>query len=72
MWGYWRLESMWRSLRLIVNELLSNAVRHAFPDNASGMIFISLQKVGDDGYELVVRDNGKGSDRRRPQEDPSA
>lgn len=45
---------------LIVNELLSNAVRHAFPDNASGMIFISLQKVGDDGYELVVRDNGKG------------
>lgn len=44
---------------LIVNELISNAFKHAFSDQSSGKITVSL-KVNKDGHCLVVQDNGKG------------
>ena len=44
---------------LIVNELLTNALKYAFPDNAKGEISISLQKV-DTTLILKVSDNGIG------------
>jgi two-component sensor histidine kinase len=49
---------------LIVNELVSNALKHAFPlqDHQVGEIHISMHSVpGQDGQiELVVCDNGVG------------
>jgi PAS domain S-box-containing protein len=48
-------------LALIINELLTNAMKHAFPDGRPGEIRISLQEDGHDpAYELVVADNGAG------------
>ena len=47
------------SIGLIVNELVTNAARHAFPDDRSGMITVSLQR-SDKGMELRVEDNGCG------------
>ena len=44
---------------LIVNELVSNAFKYAFPDNAEGEIVISL-KESDDLIHLSVTDNGVG------------
>jgi PAS domain S-box-containing protein len=45
---------------LIVNELVSNALKHAFPDGRQGEISIRLH-AGDDGMiRLTVSDNGKG------------
>ena len=45
---------------LIINELVSNALKHAFPDNRKGEITIHLH-CGDDGrISLTVADNGKG------------
>jgi two-component system CheB/CheR fusion protein len=45
---------------LIVNELVSNALKHAFPDGQDGRIDVSLQD-GDQGQiVLSVRDNGRG------------
>jgi PAS domain S-box-containing protein len=45
---------------LIVNELISNALKHAFPAGRSGRIKISM-KLGDgDIVELRVEDNGVG------------
>jgi len=45
---------------LIINELVSNALKHAFPDNRSGEITIRLNKIKEDEIELVVGDNGIG------------
>ncbi len=45
---------------LIVNELVSNALKYAFPDGREGEIRISLQTTSDNGMELTVTDNGIG------------
>ncbi len=45
---------------LIINELVSNALQHAFPDNRGGTIGVSLRPTGEGRYLLAVRDNGKG------------
>lgn len=47
------------SIGLIVNELVTNAARHAFPDDRSGTITVSLYPA-DKGLELVVEDDGRG------------
>ncbi len=44
---------------LIVNELLSNSLKHAFPDNRSGAITVEAHTSGG-VHTLVVRDNGIG------------
>ena len=44
---------------LIVNELVSNALKHAFSEQDNGRIDISFAK-NDAGYTLSVADNGKG------------
>lgn len=48
------------SLGLIVNELLSNAFKHAFPDGRSGTVRLSLGKNADGGLLLSVDDDGVG------------
>ena len=45
---------------LVVNELVSNVVKHAFPDNRSGEIITSLTIDEADEIELVVSDTGVG------------
>ncbi len=46
---------------LIISELVSNAMKHAFPDGRKGEITIDFHPVGDDGkLALVIRDNGVG------------
>lgn len=47
-------------LGLILTELVSNCFKHAFPDAREGEIMISLQSIGEDEFELVVKDNGIG------------
>ena len=45
---------------LIVNELVSNAFKHAFPNERKGTIWISLYYENDEQINLVVQDNGVG------------
>jgi two-component sensor histidine kinase len=45
-------------LGLLVNELATNAIKHAFPDG-TGRVLLSVQQVGDE-IELTVADNGVG------------
>jgi PAS domain S-box-containing protein len=45
---------------LILNELISNALKHAFPDNRVGEIEIQLRRAQDETIELQVADNGIG------------
>ena len=44
---------------LIVNELITNCLKHAFPDDINGEVHIDLFKI-DDKYVLNVNDNGVG------------
>lgn len=48
-------------LAIIVHELMSNAARHAFPDDRRGSIAIACSRASD-GISLVVRDSGIGAD----------
>jgi len=48
------------SLGLIINELLSNSLRHAFPDKTKGEIQIRLRKIFGTKTELIISDNGVG------------
>jgi two-component sensor histidine kinase len=45
---------------LIVNELVSNALKHAFPDDRAGRLCVELEPFGDKQLVLVVGDNGVG------------
>jgi PAS domain S-box-containing protein len=45
---------------LILNELVSNSLRHAFTDQAKGSILVRLHKNGDSNLKLTVRDSGPG------------
>lgn len=44
---------------LIISELVSNSLKHAFPDGRKGKLIISLKFV-DEHYELIIEDNGVG------------
>lgn len=45
---------------LMVNELISNCLKHAFPNDRKGEVVITITKVGENRYKLEVRDNGVG------------
>ncbi|MTI88535.1 MAG: hypothetical protein FH748_11255 [Balneolaceae bacterium] len=47
---------------LLLNELISNSYEHAFPNNMTGEIFISIKENRNE-YHLCVRDNGVGIPR---------
>ena len=45
---------------LIITELVSNSLKHAFPEGREGEIIISLRPSDKKEYELIVSDNGIG------------
>ncbi|MBL6454561.1 sensor histidine kinase [Belnapia sp. T6] len=47
------------AIALIVNELVTNALKHAFPDDMSGTIRVEFRREGSD-YVLFVVDDGVG------------
>jgi two-component sensor histidine kinase len=44
---------------MVVNELVTNAVKYAYPPTAGGLVLVALAGVGD-GLHLSVRDFGRG------------
>ncbi len=45
---------------LIINELVNNSLKHAFPDRRDGKIEVAFKQVDENMFELVVSDNGIG------------
>ncbi len=45
---------------LIINELVTNSLKHAFINCSEGKIEVSITRKGTNCYSLVVKDNGKG------------
>jgi len=48
------------TLGIVVGELVTNAMKHAFSDGRSGKIIVRLQRNGDGVATLAVIDDGKG------------
>lgn len=53
--------SMAAPLALMLHELLSNALRHAFPGGQTGLVWLSAKRLGI-GMEIEIRDDGVGID----------
>ncbi|MCL6261489.1 hypothetical protein M3O96_20485 [Aquiflexum sp. TKW24L] len=47
-------------LGLIVNELLTNSLKYAFPKGEKGRIELSLKNLAKDNFQLKISDNGVG------------
>lgn len=45
---------------LVLNELISNALKYAYPDKDKGRLTIALKELDDHWAELVIRDDGCG------------
>ena len=48
------------SLGVIVNELVSNSCKYAYPDGQPGEIRISFNRAGERQFQLTVEDDGCG------------
>jgi len=57
---------------LIINELLTNALKHAFPGERSGSVLVQAQSLASDRIRLCVRDDGIGLPRELDLEQPSS
>ena len=47
-------------LGFLITELVTNCLKHAFPETRDGEIVLSLHPVNEKAFELVVADNGIG------------
>lgn len=47
-------------LGLIVNELITNSLKYAFPNGEKGKIDLSLRKLEEENFQLKISDNGVG------------
>ena len=45
---------------MVINELVTNSLKYAFPDNRKGQISVSLKEAANQKLELIVSDNGAG------------
>ncbi len=45
---------------LILNEIISNSIKYAFKNRENGKISISITKVNDQTFNMIVRDDGVG------------
>lgn len=48
------------SFVVVINELVTNAIKHAFPDGAAGKITIRLARTPDENLVLAIEDDGIG------------
>jgi PAS domain S-box-containing protein len=45
---------------IIINELVTNAYKYAFPDGRKGTITVSVSRLPENHVEIIVRDDGAG------------
>lgn len=47
-------------LGLLINEIMSNSFKHAFPGGNNGKILISVKKLSNNDFEMIIKDDGIG------------
>ncbi len=55
-------------LGLIVNELVCNAIKYAFPDGQDGTLTVTLKRQAEESACLTISDNGQGFDPDVPSD----
>ena len=60
----WDISDRAIPLALFMTETVSNALRHAFPENRTGYIHVRLKDLGDSRAIFSVEDNGIGMDEK--------
>jgi two-component sensor histidine kinase len=45
---------------LILNELVTNSLKHAFPEGKGGEIIVKMHPLEAHAFQIVVKDNGVG------------
>jgi PAS domain S-box-containing protein len=55
-------------LGLLVSEILSNTLQHAFQGRSEGLVHVSLKQGGGDRVRLIVSDDGVGMSSNWPEE----
>jgi two-component sensor histidine kinase len=58
----WDISDRAIPLALFMTETISNALRHAFPENRPGYIKVSLKNIEDHKAQFSIEDNGVGLD----------
>lgn len=48
------------TLMLLITEVLTNSIKHAFADGQAGIVRLTLARIGDDRLRLALSDNGIG------------
>ncbi len=59
------------ALGLILNEVVTNAVKHAFPDDRKGLIQVSFVACEGEPWALTISDNGCGIENEGAKKKPS-
>lgn len=59
-------------LGLVLNELISNAFKHAYSDQSHPELLVSLKQKREDGLEIQIADNGRGIIREKSMEEETA
>jgi two-component sensor histidine kinase len=49
-------------LGLIINEVITNSIKHAFNDQTSGNIIVNVKELDEEYCGLVIEDDGSGTD----------
>ncbi len=57
---------------LLVTELITNSLKHAFPNGERGNIEVTFRKSGAFSYDLEIRDDGVGFEESGPSSGPSS
>lgn len=52
-------------LGLIINEIISNALKYAFMEDAQGQIFVDIKSTGKGRYRMVIGDDGIGMEPQK-------
>lgn len=50
------------ALALLTNEAVTNAYKHAFPNESAGMIMVALHRTRENTLSLRIEDTGSGFD----------
>lgn len=48
------------ALGIVLNEIISNSLKYAFPDNSKGKISVVIVEATDDTVLITIEDNGRG------------
>jgi len=50
-------------LGLIINEIITNSLKHGFKNKSEGKIFVSIKHIDELRYEMIIGDNGEGVEK---------